>query len=148
MTEPKVVGFIDIGTNSIHLLVIKFYDGTLGTEIARDREVLRIGRSLYSKGVIDKDAIAKCGIIVKKFTAYAKKHGAEEVFAYATCAAREAENREELLAAIQTDGLEVRVIPGDEEARLIRLGVLGENGPREKTLLIDIGAEVPNSPYP
>ena len=139
MTEPKVVGFIDIGTNSIHLLVIKFYDGTLGTEIARDREVLRVGRSLYSKGMIDKDAIAKCGIIVKKFTAYAKKHGAEEVFAYATCATREAENREELLAAIQTDGLEVRVIPGDEEARLIRLGVLGENGPREKTLLIDIG---------
>ena len=139
MTDPKVVGFIDIGTNSIHLLVVKFYDGTLGTEIARDREILRIGRSLYSKGTIDEDAIERCGIIVKKFTAYAKKHGADEVFAYATCAAREADNRDELLAAIQTDGLEVRVIPGEEEARLIRLGVLGENGPRERTLLIDIG---------
>ncbi len=139
MTDPRVVGFIDIGTNSIHLLVVKFYDGTLGTEIARDREVLRIGRSLYSKGTIDDDAIEKCGIIVRKFTAYAKKHGAHEVFAYATCAAREADNREELLKAIQTEGLEIRIIPGEEEARLIRLGVLGENGPREKTLLIDIG---------
>ena len=139
MTEPKTVGFIDIGTNSVHLLVVRFYDGTLGTEIARDREVLRIGRSLYSEGIIDEDAINKCGIIVKKFTAYAKKHGASEVIAYATCAAREAENSDELIDAIKTEGLEVRIIPGEEEARLISLGVLGENGPREKTLLIDIG---------
>lgn len=135
----KIVGFMDIGTNSIHLLVVKFVPGTTGLEIAQDREVIRLGRSLYSEGTIDQEAIEKARIVADRFTKYAKTHGADEVIAFATCAAREANNREELIEALQSDGLEVRVIPGEEEARLIRLGVLGIEGPRENTLLLDIG---------
>ncbi len=139
MSSEKIVGFIDIGTNSIHLLVVNFIENTVGVEIAREKETVRIGRSLYADGMIDRDAISKAQIVVRRFTEYAKKHGATEIYAFATCATREAENRDELLKALGCDGLDIRVISGEEEARLIRLGVLGQTAPEERTLLIDIG---------
>ena len=56
------------------------------------------------------------------------------------CAAREAANREDLIRAISADSeVEVKVIPGTEEARLIALGVFGDRGPEERTLEMDIG---------
>ncbi len=138
-SDPDIVGFIDVGTNSIHLLVVKFVPGTSGIEIAQEREVVRLGRSLYGEGVIDEEAIEKSRLVIKSFVEYAKKQGAKQVFAFATCAAREATNCGDLVNALRSDGLDLRVIPGEEEARLIKLGVLGINAPPENTLLIDIG---------
>jgi exopolyphosphatase/guanosine-5'-triphosphate,3'-diphosphate pyrophosphatase len=135
----EVVGFIDVGTNSIHLLVVKFVPGTFGLEIAQEREVIRLGRSLYSSGTIDSEAIDRSRLVMERFAGYARKHGADRVIAFATCAAREADNQQELLDALQVDGVEVTIIPGQEEARLIKLGVLGVVAPTENTLLIDIG---------
>jgi len=137
--DHKIVGFMDIGTNSIHLLVVDFIPDTIGAEIFHDKQSVRLGESLYKDGKIDQNAIDKCRLVTDRFTAVAKSLGASEVIAFATCAAREAVNRSELLDALYSDGLDVRVIPGEEEARLIRLGVLGAFGPRENILLMDIG---------
>ncbi|MFA5452291.1 MAG: Ppx/GppA phosphatase family protein [Candidatus Methanomethylophilaceae archaeon] len=137
--DHKIVGFMDIGTNSIHLLVVEFIPGTTGVEIFHDKQSVRLGESLYKDGKIDQNAINKCRLVTDRFTIAAKNLGASEVIAFATCAAREAENRSELLDALYSDGLDVRIIPGEEEARLIKLGILGASGPRENILLIDIG---------
>ena len=137
--DHKIVGFMDIGTNSIHLLVVEFIAGTTGAEIFHDKQSVRLGESLYKYGKIDKKVIDKCRLVTDRFTIAAKNLGASEVIAFATCAAREAENRSELLDALYSDGLDVRVIPGEEEARLIKLGILGASGPKENVLLIDIG---------
>ncbi|MFA7150262.1 MAG: Ppx/GppA phosphatase family protein [Candidatus Methanomethylophilaceae archaeon] len=137
--DHKIVGFMDIGTNSIHLLVVDFIPDTMGVEIFHDKQSIRLGESLYKLGRIDRDAIDRCRLVMDRFTTVAKSLGASEIIAFATCAAREAANRSELLDALCSGGLDVRVIPGEEEARLIRLGVLGAFGPRENTLLIDIG---------
>lgn len=129
---------MDIGTNSIHILVVRFVQGSMGTIVFQDRESIRLGRDLYRYGRIGHDAIEKARLVTDRFTQAAKNMGADKVIAYATCATREAINRTELLDALDSDGLDVRMIPGPEEARLIRLGVLGTSAP-ERTLVLDIG---------
>ena len=132
------VAFIDVGTNSIHMIVVGFRGDSLGTVIFHDKETIRMGRSLYERGVLDSDTIAKAAFVLQKFSAIAKEHGASETIAMATCAAREAPNRQELVEAAREAGVELKVIPGREEARLIRLGVLGPDSAR-RTLCIDVG---------
>jgi exopolyphosphatase / guanosine-5'-triphosphate,3'-diphosphate pyrophosphatase len=137
--DGEVVGFIDVGTNSVHVLVVKYYEGSMGTTIFQDKEVIRLGQNLYSNGYIDKDTIEKARLVISNFTDTARNMGADKVIAMATCAAREANNKKELLEAIRLDGVEVSIIPGYEEARLIRLGLFGPVAPKENTLAIDIG---------
>ncbi len=139
-SESETVGFIDVGTNSIHLLVVRFYKDSSGTPVFQDKETVRLGQSLYSTGRIDDETIRKSAIVVSRFTQISKDLGADKVVAFATCAAREAANREELIEAISNNAeVEVKVIPGTEEARLIALGVFGDKGPAERTIEMDIG---------
>ena len=137
--KHKVVGFIDIGTNSIHVLVVRFFGNSMGTPIFQDKESVRLGQNLFRRGSIDKETIDKTRVVIGRFVNIAKDMGAEEIIAYATCAAREASNRKELLDAIRVDGLDVKVISGLEEARLIRLGLFGPVAPERRVLGIDIG---------
>jgi len=139
ISEPEVIGFMDIGTNSIHILVVKYFPNSLGTIVFQDKEIVDIGRDLYRWGKVGKEAMEKCCLISDRFTAAAKNMGAKDVIAFATCATREASNRLELLEALDSDGLDVRIIPGMEEARLVKLGVFGKDGPGERTLLMDVG---------
>ncbi len=137
-TESETVGFIDVGTNSIHLLVVRFYRDSTGTPVFQDKETVRLGQSLYSTGAIDDAAIEKSALVVSRFAQISRDLGAERVVAYATCAAREASNQDRLVAAISEEA-EVKVIPGTEEARLIALGVFGDKGAPVRTIGIDIG---------
>jgi len=135
----KVVGFIDIGTNSIHILVVRFFGNSMGTPIFQDKETVRLGQHLFKHGFIDEETIEKTRIVISNFVRISKDLGAEKIFAYATCAAREAANRKELLDAMKIEEVDVKVISGFEEARLIRLGIFGIDGPPRRTLGIDIG---------
>ncbi len=136
--KNETIGFIDIGTNSIHLSVVRYYGTVPGDTVFQDKEMLRLGRGLYSEGRIGKETIRKAAIIVSRFVETARKMGSQEVLATATCAAREAPDGPELVKAI-SKYVDVRVIPGTEEARLIALGVFGPEGPEERSLVIDIG---------
>lgn len=137
-SDAETVGFIDVGTNSIHLLVVRYYPGTSGAEIYQDKESVRLGKSLYSTGRIDSEAVAKSALVISRFAQISRSLGADRVVALATCAAREADNRQDLVDAVAGE-VELKVIPGTEEARLIALGVFGDKGPGERTVEIDIG---------
>ena len=130
--------FIDVGTNSIHMIVVDFSGGMPGTTVFQDKETLRMGRGLYETGELDKATLGRIEVDLSKFCQIAKEYGAEDIIAMATCAAREAPNALELLNIATGCGIDLRVIPGKEEARLIRLGVLGIHCAR-RTLCIDIG---------
>lgn len=132
------VGFIDVGTNSIHVLVVRFYRGGAATPIFADKEPVRLGKTLYSSGAIDDASIAKCSMVVSRFVSAAKGLGASEIVAYATCAAREASNSDQLISVLRRH-TDVKVISGREEARLIALGVFGPDGPKKKSVVLDIG---------
>ncbi|MDN5357063.1 MAG: HD domain-containing protein [Candidatus Methanomethylophilaceae archaeon] len=139
MVDSRTVGFIDVGTNSIHVLVTQFFTDSVGTPIFDDKESVRLGQNLFAEGYIDQDTIERTKLVIGRFVKIAKDMGAEEIFAFATCAAREAYNRNELLEAASESGIDLRIISGIEEARLVGLGVFGPYGPPDRCVDIDLG---------
>lgn len=134
-----LVAALDIGTNSFHLVVAKPVPG--GFEVVtREKEVVRLGHGGGDMKQLSEDAIergVKCLIRLAKI---AESHDAE-VRAVATSAVREAKNRSEFLKQVRkaTD-LEIEVVSGIEEARLIHLGVLNAIGVHDRPMFVcDIG---------
>ena len=134
----RTVGFIDVGTNSVHMLVVRFYEGDMGTPVYQDKEAIRLGHSLFTTGQLDEAVLDKAGKVLRSFASIARGLGADEVRAYATCAAREAPNSSALELLARSCGIDIRIISGPEEAHITRLGVIGPVAPR-RTLLVDIG---------
>jgi exopolyphosphatase/guanosine-5'-triphosphate,3'-diphosphate pyrophosphatase len=132
---------IDIGSNSIKLLVARVSrDGSL-EPVAREKEMIRLGHATFATGRLSPEAIEAGGAAVERLVRIARSAGAEAVRAVATCAVREAENAAEFVEAVRARcGVEVEVISGEEEARLITLAVRSEfPASCDPLLLIDIG---------
>jgi exopolyphosphatase / guanosine-5'-triphosphate,3'-diphosphate pyrophosphatase len=138
---------LDIGTNSARLLVVEVHDDFTWTTIAQHKEVVRLGEGEFGEGHrarLMPEAMDRGALVCTRFAEMAKSYGVDEIVALATAATREAENQDEFVDRIRrdTDGyLEVRVISGDEEARLIYLGVRTSVDllPGQKALFMDIG---------
>jgi len=131
---------IDIGTNSIHLVVVEF-DGRTFHVIDREKSMVRLGLGMFGEMRLTERAFNEGVEVLGRYTKLAESRGVDEILAVATSATREAENGTEFLNAIlQRTGVMPRVISGSEEARLIFLAVkhsidlAGERG-----LVIDIG---------
>jgi exopolyphosphatase/guanosine-5'-triphosphate,3'-diphosphate pyrophosphatase len=137
---------IDIGTNSVRLVVVQTHPDGTWTTLDSSREPVRLGDSEFSGGShrIDSAALDRCARVIARFADIAKGFGVNEIVALATAAAREADNQDELIErvyAASSGAVNVRVIGGDEEARLIYLGVLTgvELLAGENALFMDIG---------
>ena len=141
MTESDApVAAIDLGTNSIHLVVARPMGNNRFEILDRDKEVVRLGSGSGDMKRLTPDAIERAVAALGRFGRIAESAGAE-VHAVATSAVREAENRDELLDRARSEaGVRVEVISGAEEARLIHLGVL-QAVPvfDQRILVIDIG---------
>jgi exopolyphosphatase/guanosine-5'-triphosphate,3'-diphosphate pyrophosphatase len=131
---------IDVGTNSIHLVVVEF-DGRTFHVIDREKSMVRLGLGMFGEMRLTERAFNEGIEVLARYTKLAESRGVDEILAVATSATREAENGTEFLNAIfQRTGVMPRVISGSEEARLIFLAVKhsidlgGERG-----LVIDIG---------
>lgn len=121
---PARYAAIDIGTNTVRLLVGEAR-GRQGFRPAHEEQVItRLGEGLLPAKRLRPEPIQRTVAVLQRFARTARRLGAREIAATATSAVREAENRREFLDAAKQDaGLEVRVIEGDEEARLTLLGV-------------------------
>jgi exopolyphosphatase/guanosine-5'-triphosphate,3'-diphosphate pyrophosphatase len=136
-----VLAAIDIGTNSIHLVVARFSDtGKRFEVVEREREMVRLGSSGGDMRELEPEAVERALAALARFRQVAEVHGAR-VRAVATSAVREAENRDELIGRARSEaGVEVEVVSGVEEARLIHLGVLHAVPVYDQQLLlVDIG---------
>jgi exopolyphosphatase/guanosine-5'-triphosphate,3'-diphosphate pyrophosphatase len=134
------VAAIDIGTNSIHLVVARPTGNNRFEILARDKEVVRLGSGSGDMKELTADAVERGVAALGRFRRIADTFGAE-VHAVATSAVREAENRDEFLeAALAKANVRIEVISGVEEARLIHLGVL-QAVPvfDQQVLVVDIG---------
>ncbi len=137
----KKLAAIDIGTNTIKLLVAAVDpDGVLEV-LAREKSLVRLGSETLATGRLSPEAIEAGASAVEQFQRSIAAQGAELVRAVATCAVREAENSQEFLEAVKRrTGVLVDVISGEEEARLIHLGVRSEVPARlDPLFLVDIG---------
>ena len=120
------LGAIDVGTNSIHLIVADI-DPEFGTAtvILKEREMVRLGGgAALMRRYLGRKAFARGTEAIKHFTELAREQGALDVRAVATSAVREARNGPEFAAAVRLEsGIELEILSGTEEARLIHLGV-------------------------
>jgi exopolyphosphatase/guanosine-5'-triphosphate,3'-diphosphate pyrophosphatase len=139
--EDEVVGFIDIGTNSIRLLLVRSIPFHSHRVLTQQKETVRLGEGEFLEQRLQPDAMRRAVLVCRKFTELAHSYGADRLIAVATSATREAVNQEEFLTLLKQEaGLEVQVISGREEARLIYLGVSsGVNIGKTPAFFIDIG---------
>jgi exopolyphosphatase/guanosine-5'-triphosphate,3'-diphosphate pyrophosphatase len=139
--EGRVVTFIDMGTNSIRVLVVRLNPNHSYTILTRQKQQVRLGEGEFEDEVITPQAMERAVMVTKKFAELARTFHSEEFVAVATSATREASNQNELLHQIRQEAqLDIRVISGREEARLIYLGVVsGTHIGNRKVFFIDIG---------
>jgi len=130
-----------MGTNSIRLLVVRLNPNHSYTILSRQKQQVRLGDGEFEEDEITPEAMERAVVVARKFTDLARTFNSEEFVAVATSAAREASNQNELLHRIRLEaGLDIRVISGREEARLIYLGVAsGTHLGTRQGFFIDIG---------
>lgn len=131
---------IDIGTNSMRLLIARVKDGKI-IESFKDLETTRMGENVDKTGRLSRDAIERNLKALEKFVNIARREGIDNLSVIATSAVRDAENREEFLHQARRElGVEIQVISGDREAQLGFLGVSqGLKEKNEDILVLDIG---------
>jgi exopolyphosphatase/guanosine-5'-triphosphate,3'-diphosphate pyrophosphatase len=141
------VAAIDIGSNSIRLLIAeladpKSPDSSLVT-VARAGEVCRLARGLDRTGIIEPELAERAGTLAAEFLRRARHLGASHVVIGATAALRNASNQAEVAAIISARaGVQVRILTGDEEARLVYHSVvsgLGAAARRSPCVVFDLG---------
>jgi len=140
--RERVMAAIDVGTNSIHLVVVQI-DPSLPAFniIAREKDTVRLGERDGETGCLTEKAMKRAIAALKRCRDLAESLDAEEIIAVATSAVREAPNGRDFLTSIQAEvGLSVDLIAGEEEARRIYLGVLsGLEFDQQPHTIIDIG---------
>jgi exopolyphosphatase/guanosine-5'-triphosphate,3'-diphosphate pyrophosphatase len=134
------IAAIDIGTNSVHMIVVRLRPDFSYEIIDREKEMVRLGAGGLDGRKLTPEAMASALAALSKFERLASSHQVDAVLAAATSATREAENGGEFLQAIERQiGIRARIITGTEEARLIHLAaVYGVDTPRP-AVVIDIG---------
>ena len=135
------IAAIDLGSNSVHLLVVEARpDGTFQA-LAQEKEMLRLGDVVSRTGRVTDAALASLLEAVRRFASLAEANGADEIVARATAALRDADNGAAVVDQIEDrTGVRVEVISGVEEARLIfgavRASVVIDPAP---ALCLDLG---------
>ena len=140
--ENQMIAAIDIGTNSLHMVVVKI-EATLPsfTIIAREKETVRLGDRNLETGELKPEVMMKAIACLGRFKTLADSLGTNSIVAVATSAVRESPNGKDFLHQVETEvGLSVDLISGPEEARRIYLGVLsGMEFNNKPHIIIDIG---------
>jgi exopolyphosphatase/guanosine-5'-triphosphate,3'-diphosphate pyrophosphatase len=131
---------IDIGSNSCRLKIARVVNHQLKI-LHEDREVTRLGGSVFETGLVSPESMAATLDALKRFYRATQLHGADKVRAVATAAMRDARNARAFLAWVRDEtGWDVEIISGLEEGRLIHRGIMNnELGVAGRCLLIDVG---------
>jgi exopolyphosphatase / guanosine-5'-triphosphate,3'-diphosphate pyrophosphatase len=135
------VAVVDMGTNSTRLLVADADGPDTLVEVERILEITRLGAGVDRDRRLRDDAIERTLAVVRRYRAIADAHGAAIRLATATSAVRDAANGADFLARLEREtGFPTRLLPGEEEARLTRLGVLaGRPQVVGAVAIIDVG---------
>lgn len=135
------LGAIDIGSNSLHMIISHVGADGGTTVLWRMREMLGLGRGSFPSHRLSAEGMDRAILSLRRFHAVARRRGCEKIIAIATSAVREAENGGDFIERVRSEvGLNVRVVSARDEARLIYLGVRHtvdlKAGPH---LIMDIG---------
>ncbi len=134
-------GIIDLGTNSVRFDVYEVDDDGNYRRLYREKLMVRLGDGLFAGGKLKPDAVERSCAALKDFTQTAQKLGVARINAVATSALRDATDAAAFVQRVKTElGLQIKVIDGLEEARLIAQGIVtGDRSLKGNFALIDIG---------
>jgi exopolyphosphatase/guanosine-5'-triphosphate,3'-diphosphate pyrophosphatase len=132
---------IDVGTNTVRLLVAESSDASTFRSLLTGQEITRLGQGLFPTKELQPESIRRTLVVLRRFRELAETHGATTILAVGTSALREATNRADFVAAARAEaGVEITVVPGEEEARLALLGVRASlPAAPARLVMIDIG---------
>lgn len=135
------IAAIDIGSNSIHMIVCRIRPDLSFEVVDRERDMIRLGAGSLDGLRLPEANLAAAMRTLASYRRLAESHGVDEIIAAATSAVREAENGGDFVAAVRREvGIHVRVISGTEEARLIHLAATYAVGAgRRAVVVLDIG---------
>jgi exopolyphosphatase/guanosine-5'-triphosphate,3'-diphosphate pyrophosphatase len=135
----QTLAAIDIGSNSCRLKIARVLQHRLKV-VHEDREVTRLGASVFESGLVSPDAMANTLRALKRFLKSMQQFGVDQVRAVATAAVRDARNGAAFTAWVKAEtGWDLEIISGLEEARLIHRGLMGEPETHGRCVLIDLG---------
>lgn len=135
------IAAIDIGTNSIHMIVVRVRPDLSFEVVDREKEMVRLGAGGLDGRSLTPTAMTAALQTLAKFRRLADAHKVDKVLAAATSAIREADNGGDFIAEVaKSTGIRIRVISGNEEARLIHIAaVYGVHMGGSPAVVIDIG---------
>ena len=138
--RDRTIATIDLGSNSILLLIVRRNDQGQVHVLHEGSEVVKLGEKIRETGNITPAALERTIKAIKQYQADIEKFPVEKVYLTATSAMREAGNQEDIIKTIQEQtGLETEVLPKVEETRLTYKSVLSEEPHEDPSLVIDIG---------
>jgi exopolyphosphatase/guanosine-5'-triphosphate,3'-diphosphate pyrophosphatase len=131
---------IDLGTNTVRLLVVRVEPGGTWTVVDQDQRVTRLGEGLAASGRLGPAPMARTLETLAEYVERARRAGAPRPRVIATGAVREAGNGREFADRAALTGADVRIVSGEDEARLTVLGIMrGLGNPPGPLLAFDIG---------
>ena len=135
------IAAIDIGTNSIHMIVVQVRPDLSFEVIDREKDMVRLGAGGLDGRSLTPTAVSAALQTLSKFRRIAESHKVDEIVACATSATREADNGGDFIAEVDRQiGIRIRVISGTEEARLIHLAAgYGVDIGATTAVVVDIG---------
>ena len=123
-TGPMRLGVLDVGSNTVHLLVVDAHPGAHPTPMHDDRSVLRLAEHITADGVLSREGEKALLRAVQRACAQAAAQKCEELLPLVTSAIRDARNGLEVLDRIRSrTDVDLRVLTGEDEARLTFLAV-------------------------
>jgi exopolyphosphatase / guanosine-5'-triphosphate,3'-diphosphate pyrophosphatase len=140
--KSRILAAIDIGTNSVHMVVVRINPELPAFNIVdAEKSTVRLGERCPQTGNLTAEAMARAIAALRRCLDMAKIWNAEQVIAVATSATREAPNGKDFIREVEAQlGLQIDLISGQEEARRIYLGVLsGLEFNHQLHTIIDIG---------
>ncbi|GGQ46327.1 Ppx/GppA family phosphatase [Streptomyces althioticus] len=135
------LGVLDVGSNTVHLLVVDAHPGARPLPAHSHKAELRLAQLLDDDGSIGPDGIDRLVAVVHEALQAAEDKGVEELLPFATSAVRDARNADDVLGRVRDEtGVELQVLSGEEEAKLTFLAARRWFGwSSGKLLVIDIG---------
>jgi len=140
-TFPLRCAGMDVGSNAFRIVIAEFRSPTRYRILERKRVPVRLGESVFRAGRIDPETMERALAAFREFRDFMEEYGVVLHRAVATSATREAKNRAAFLERVHEEtGIDLELIPGTEEARLVALGVRAKVPlTRGTSLILDVG---------
>ena len=141
MNRLRRIAVVDIGTNSVRLVIAVANGLRIESILLQDGRITRLGEGLAENGQISRSAVDRTIAVLSEYAGHIRSYAPDRICYIGTSALRQASNREEVLSRFQQEiGVSVKVISGEDEAALTYRGaLLGLDEIQGPFLVIDIG---------